>query len=520
MILTSPTTSNIEAWLDQEMIAKGGGAFTPTDDWWRPDPTTGSANVAEAKRAVKEPMRSWLVAALAYYAKVKSARTLNHMTYILTRCAASGLDVLEEADVLAIRNKLDKSEFSVLRIFLKHWRDEYLLAVCPSKQVIMTFYALKPRDASGPCPVESMNPIKGPYTELEIQALFDWVNGAYTDGRVSIERFVYFRLLIATGVRTRQLQQLVFGDLTNVDGDPILRMPKAKQKDFEYRSSFQLIKLSPDLYSFILNYKRLTLRCLKADRPGVDWEKALPNVPIFRAKGKFFGKSVIIDDPDLCFLEDGTQVRFHMQDGSMRALLRGLEYDPAFPISERTGERIHLGSHRFRYTLGTDMSRMGYGPHAIASALAHKTIRSVGKYIKISPEMGRRIDDKMKGEMALVVKAFQGRLVAGTTDPDNSSNTNKVIRGPSSAIATCGSSGGCHLDAPVACYTCSKFQPWYEGQHEEVLQRLQLRQKRAIDVAGQNSEAAISFDRPILAVIQVIYQINAKKMESEGEENE
>ena len=55
MILTSPNNKNIKMWLDQEMVAAGGGVFTPSDDFWRPDPTTQSANVAEAKHAVNPP---------------------------------------------------------------------------------------------------------------------------------------------------------------------------------------------------------------------------------------------------------------------------------------------------------------------------------------------------------------------------------------------------------------------------------------------------------------------------------
>ncbi|UYG06863.1 site-specific integrase [Halomonas sp. M4R1S46] len=520
MILTTPTKNNIDVWLHQEMIAMGGGAFKPADDWWRPDPTAQSANIAEAKFAVPEAMRSWLAAALAYYAKDNSARTLKQLAYVLGRCADLGVDVLDEADAIAIRNRLGKSEFSVLRVFLKRWREEYLLAVCPSEQVIKALYALKPKNTSGPCPVESMNPVKGPFTVRETQALFDWSNDAYANGRISIERFLYIRLLIATGARSRQLQQLVFGDLHNASEGPLLRIPKAKQKGFEYRNSFQTCKLAKDLYSLLVSYQSLTLNCLQADRPGVDWEKALPHVPIFRSKGKKFVHTVIINDPDLHLLEAGPQEKFHKHDGSMKALLYGLETDPAFPISERTGERIHLGPHRFRYTLGTDMSRMGFSQHTVALALGHKSIRSVSRYIKVSPEMGKRIDDKMKKELSLVVNAFKGKLVESAAEAVNGSYPNKTIRGQSSGIATCGASGGCHLDAPVACYTCSKFQPWIEGPHEEVLERLKLRQQRAIDAAGQDSNVAMSFDGPILAVMQVIHQVNAKRKNRKGENNE
>lgn len=520
MILSSPSKKNIEVWLDQEMVAKGGGTFTPSEDCWRPDPTALSSNIVEAKYAVSEEVQPWLVASLAYYAKEKSARSLKQITYTLKRCASANLDVMDEGNALAIRNLLCKSEFSCLRAFLKQWKESYLLAICPSESTIKALYEMKAQSDKGPCPVESMNPQKGPFTALETQALFNWANDAYADGRVSIERFVYIRLLIATGARIRQLQQLVFGDLVDSGMGATLRMPKAKDKTFEYRSSFQLINLTPDLANTLIVYRRLILNRLQVERPGVDWAKAISNAPVFFAKRSKFAHDVIVDDPDLELLETGPQEKFHKPDSSMKALLWGLERDQAFPVSERTGEQIHLSSHRFRYTLGTDMSRMGFGPHAIAAALGHKSIRSVGRYIKASPEMGRRIDNKMKEEMALVVNAFQGRLVTGADAAINGSSPNKTIRSQSGAIATCGASGGCHLDAPVACYTCSKFQPWIEGPHEEVLERLQMRKNRVVDEAGESSNAAISFDRPILSVIQVIDRIKKIKNEAKGDINE
>ncbi|MDW7746375.1 hypothetical protein [Halomonas sp.] len=520
VILSSPSKNNIDAWLMSEMTAKSGGRFTPSDDYWRPDPTAQAANVASAKCAVIDKVRPWLIAALSYYAMEYSARTLKHLAYVLSKCGNSSLDVLDESNIIAVRNILSKSEFAVLRSFLKRWREDYLLEVKPSEAVVDYLYAIKPRNNVGQCPVESMNPEKGPLTPLERRSIFDWANDAFAYGRITIEQFVYIRILITTGVRIRQVQQLVFGDIIEDERGYFLKMPRAKNKGFGYRNSFKTFDISKDLYIILVSYKEITLKALQRERLHVDWKKAIPNVALFRAKGTKFVKTIIKDDPDLSLLEIEPQIKFHKHDGSMKALLRGLEDDQAFPVSERTGEKIHLGAHRFRYTIGTELSRMDAGRHTIAFVLDHKGVRSVSRYIKVSAAMGKRIDDKMKNELSLIVNAFQGRLVAGAADAVNGSLTNKTIRTESSAIATCGASGGCHLDAPVACYTCSKFQPWLDAPHEEVLNRLMLRQQRAIDVAGEESEVAISFDRPILAVMQVIHSINALKQNAEGEHDE
>jgi Phage integrase family len=515
MILSSPTQSNIEEWLNQEMTAKGGGTFRPADDLWRPDQTAQSINAGSAKQSVPEKAQPWLVTALAYYTKEYSVRTVVNLAGTLSLCARLKMDVIDENFSLTMRDRLSRSAFSALRKFLKYWFDLDKLTIRPSQKVISSLFDLRLK-STNVCPVESMDPVKGPFTELEEQALFDWSNDAYTDGRLSIERFVYIRLLIATGARSRQIQQLVFGDISNSAQPPTIQMPNAKDNSFEYRSSFRAFKLAPDLYSILACYKRLLLQKLKSDQPGVDWEKAILNVPLFCAKGNSAKDRVIAEDPELIKLEIHPQEKFHKPSGSLSALLMGLEEIQGFPISERTGKPLHLGSHRFRHTLGTDMSRMGYGPHAIADALNHKGIHTVGRYIKTSPEMGKRIDDKMKLELALVVNAFQGRIVFNETEAVNGSDPTKRIRSESGDIASCGASGGCHLDAPVACYLCSKFQPFVEGPHEEVLERLLLRQKRAITADGEGSSRAISFDRPILAVMQVIDEIRSLDTEKQA----
>lgn len=512
MISTKPKESDIKTWLDQPMIAKGGGTFIPSDNVWRPDPTANSANVVGAKKAVPEEYQQWLVVALAFLAKEKSARSLVDLVWALKACGESGLNVLDSSEAIRIRDRLTRTTFSSLRVFLRYWHD-LELDMGPNESEIAALFDLKPKPPSQ-CPVESLNPIIGPYTQLELQAIFDWVNRAFADNKISWERFVYIRLLIATGARQRQIQQLVFGDISLNGQEPILQMPKAKLRTFEYRSAFQSITLSSDLYEILSHFKSYILRCLKVERPGIDWNLALPNVPLFRSVGKasVWGENaVIIDGLDLRLLEIAPQEKFHKQDGSMKILLKGYEKMAGFPISERTQEPIHLGSHRFRYTLGTDMASEGYGPHPIASALGHNGIKSVGRYIKTSPKMGKRLDNKMKESLVLVVNAFQGCIISRPDEISKSSvSMNQTIRGGAGAIATCGSEGGCHLDAPTACYTCSKFQPWVEADHEEVLQHLEERQRRA----GTDTEKAISFDRSILAVRQVIDQVNKIKSAS------
>ncbi len=513
MILTKPTKSDIERWLDQAMIAKGGGVFVPSNDRWRPDPTTYSANVVAAKKSVPDECQLWLVAAIAFRAKEVSARSLNGLVGALKYCGDKNLNILDVSNVVTIQKGLSRSQFSMIRSFLKFWAD-LELDVAPDTGLIAVLYEQKSKRRSG-CPVESVDPVKGPFTVHELKGIFDWVNDAYAGKKILFSAFVLIRLLIATGARRRQIQQLVFGDIISDGQKAVINMPKAKEREFEYRKNFQRFYLSNDLRDVLASYKNYTLERLKNEQPTVCWDKAIKNVPILRAIGRTWDKAVILDDPNLYELENYPQERFHMSDPSMKGLLNRIEKMSGFPISERTLKTISISSHRFRYTLGSDMARENYGSHAIAAALGHNGIRSVGRYIKTSPQMGKRLDSKMKTELALVVNAFQGEIIPKPDDNTKESTVAKTIYGGSGAIATCGSGYSCHLDAPFSCYTCSKFQPWVEGPHEEVLTRLETRRDRVV-LEGGDSAVVTSFDRPILAVAQVIEKIRNIKKSSSG----
>lgn len=513
IIRTKPTANDISEWLQQKAIAKGGGIFRPSSSKWRPDPTTYSANIAEAKKAVSEFYQPWLIVALVFRAKEISARALCRLSGTLKLCADNNLNILDIKDVILVHQKLDRTQHSILRSFLKYWVN-LELDVSPSSDVVDSHYQLKPKSRSR-CPVESMDPEKGPYTELEVKSLFDWVNDSFSHGNMDITSFILLRMLILTGSRRRQIQQLVFGDILLDGREYYINMPKAKSKSVEFRGDFQRIVIPDDDLRILLSYKRHTIEYLEEKRPGFDWNRVVDNIPLFRVtRGEY--SLLGANETDLVSLSNSPNVNFHMSDASMKGCLLRLNKSADIPISERTGKRIHLSSHRFRYTLGTDMAREGYTAHAIARALSHTNIRSVGRYIKTSPEMGKRLSEKMKSELSLVVNAFQGVIIPAPSEMERQEKRDKVIRGGAKEIATCGSMQGCHLDAPVACYTCSKFQPWIDAPHEEVLKRLEDRQRKASEGAfGNNSY--ISFERPILAVKQVIDSIkDIKRREKKG----
>ena len=182
--------------------------------------------------------------------------------------------------------------------------------------------------------------------------------------------------------------------------------------------------------------------------------------------------------------------------------------------SERTGETLNLTSHRFRRTLGTDMNREGAGLGAIAFALDHTDYQSAGVYTATTADIATRLDRKIGKLLAPLAQAFAGVIVRDESEAVRGDNPESRIRTMSGSdnVGTCGNFSFCGSRAPIACYTCVKFQPWIEAPHEENLNRLYEEREEILDATGDETIAR-QLDRSILAIEDVIRRCELKRIE-------
>jgi len=160
---------------------------------------------------------------------------------------------------------------------------------------------------------------------------------------------------------------------------------------------------------------------------------------------------------------------------------------------------------RFRSTFGTRLAEEGAGRAEIAERLGHVDLQNVDVYFEASPAIVDSIDKSMGRQLAPLARAFKGRLVE---DEEHSTNkgepSSRIIdfRVSSKPLASCAGKGhGCAFNKPVACYTCFRFEPWLDGPHELVLNRLEAdREKWAHDerLAAIN-DVAIEAIREVIA---------------------
>jgi len=504
--LQAPTQDTLDAWLNTPRLARCGKFFTPSELSWWPDRTSSApVNWQAALAAVAPEWQRWLHAALAYLMSDMAQGTVSCVSSVLSRAAQAGLNILNEDHLFDLRERFNAKEFSQLVSFIEFWQTCESVEQRPSQSLTDAYKALPRKKSVRKDVVLSLDPEQGPFTQVEQDALNQWIHEQFCHGQLDPEQYLYLRLLMTYGQRGVQLRMMVFDDFIKTDQDHKIRIWWAKQRtdDAGWRAKSETFGLDEDLYNTVQAYKAILLARLWQEYPGrADWDKAINHVPLFRRlleeRGRVSNIPVLIDLPHQKALEDAPQPEFHISSSTVGKRLSRVERMAGFPISHRTHQPLKITrGHRFRHTLGTDLSNAGLDEWSMARALMHKNTFTVRKYRAVSAELMNLIDAKMSDHLALVVNAFTGTIVQDRASAKNGDQVDRQIED----LAVCGADAVCHLDAPFTCYGCGKFQPLLEADHTAVLERLERRRAQTI---ATDKTTGVLWDRAILACRKVI----------------
>ncbi|WP_243397890.1 site-specific integrase [Herbaspirillum robiniae] len=442
---------------------------------------------------------------LIWYAQNQSLPHLRNMFYraghlfdFIAKTTNSPLADISSVHLLSYKSHLGAdNEWCLGSVsgFLMRWRSLGYLGITRDAEALLSHLKLKgnPKGVS----VATMDPLKGPLTTVELEALQKALNAAYAQHEVSMAEYVLCWLLMMLGQRPTQYAALKVRDVAVVhekDGAVTysLRMPRAKQRDSNARGEFKDRVLTPEIGKLVNEYAR--------------------NVQI-----QFTGQ--LFDPMDAPLFPGGSangaiagyeyHQTSHQLGNVVNAVLRRLKV-----ISERTGDHIHIGAKRFRQTVGTRAAEEGHGELVIAELLDHTDTQNVGVYVRSTPAIVERIDRAVAMQMAPLAQAFSGKLINGPTGASRRVDPASHIRAPEitgkfEAISSCGKHGFCGFLKPVACYTCNNFEPWMDGPHEQILEYL-IAERERLMAAGDSRVASIN-DRSILAVAEVIQLCEAAR---------
>jgi integrase len=496
MIANLPMVLAPHPHLPAEARSRDGAVFDSRRSRWAF--RTGTRNVSfnfELVRGIDESILPSFKAVILWYIENKSARHANgifikyrHLFLTLSTLYNCNISLIDCTAILNYKSALSASKswyLSSLAGAVKKWCELGWPGVDPEVVRLLDGMRLKG------CPkgeaVRTMDPISGPFTDIERQALADALKNTWSAGEISLEENLLAWLAILLAPRPVQLAALKVSDLiisTGADGGKvyILRVPRAKQRETTERGQFTNRALIPGIGELLASYLDQLRTRLRGMVPDVE------QAPMFPAKHP--------SNWPLGFEWHSTSYAISWQ---IVRILEGLDVN-----SERTGKPLNINAQRLRRTRGTHAAMEGHGELVIAALLDHTDTQNVGVYVESRPEIIERIDRALAIKLAPLAQAFAGVLVEGAADLDNSQ---PVVADPrvhdgSRPTGTCGKHGFCGLAAPIACYTCRHFQAWLDGPHEAVLDHLLHERERQV-AQGSKRVASVN-DRTILAVAEVI----------------
>jgi Phage integrase family len=181
-------------------------------------------------------------------------------------------------------------------------------------------------------------------------------------------------------------------------------------------------------------------------------------------------------------------------------------------VLSRIGGPLHITTRRFRYTLASRLFDQGGSQYEVADALDHSDLQNVQVYFDVHSNIVVHVDRATALALAPRAQAF-AKIVEREQDAERGDQKGSRCyygdreREISEPVGTCGNHSFCNIAAaPLACYTCSMFQPWMDGPHDLVLDSLITgREKRA--ELGLNPKMVAIHDHVIIEVAGVIQRI-------------
>lgn len=485
--------------LPEMVTTRDGVEFDPRPNVWSYREAVETVYI-DLQSSVVDVAPNFLLAAkltLIWYAKNRSPGHLRNMHgrlahFLQYRVSLPNLaGEIRATDIINYKSSLPPNRawyLTSLAGFLKKWHRLGYPGV--NEDVVRLLDSLTLSGAAKGVAVALMDPLMGPLTTIEVEALQDALNEAYASRKIDDRDYLLSLLFLALGARPVQFASLKICDLrreATEEGDfaYYLNVPRAKQRGQMSRKLFKERALLPQLGAALMEY---------AEQVRNNYASLLndPNqAPLFPQKR-------VSECPE--------GFEYHMTADSLGTTLTD-SLSKLGAVSERTGEEINIAPIRFRRTLGTRAAQEGHGELVIAELLDHNDTQNVGVYTASTPEIADRIDRAIAMAIAPLAQAFKGIVVddesQATRKGDPSSRIIDLrIDRTAAPVGSCGQHSFCGFIAPIACYTCSSFEPWLDGPHEAVLSHLIERREQLL--ATTDERMASINDRTIYAVAEVI----------------
>lgn len=462
--------------------------------------------------------------ALADYASEFSAGYVKNIFYTCRELFSYGVtDTIREEHILNYLSDLTKDKeykLGSVRAFLLDWYDKGIKGI--DQRAIKLLGSLRISGMVKGKAVATGCPFSGAYSFEEQTALINWYVDMYTTKIITLSDYAFITALQNTGARPSQLSYLYSGDLITRQDAGVehfdLKMPHLKKNDKRIRECFQIKEdVNEDLMLVLKAQAKQSIHYVEKHFSISLSSEEKEIIPVFLRKSEILGLKSFKEfakrtarNPDFfCQRESDHQTIVKRIAKLCPLKTKRIVLDGEF------GD-LHVNARRFRYTHATNMAIVGASAHAIAEELGHEDTQHVTVYTEFKEEMAERIDEALAPSLIPLSQAFSGTLIDSekdairANDPRSLINTNK-----GESVGNCGEFGFC-ANGTVHCYTCNKFQPWVNGPHHQVLDKVISERDRKLKM-GASEFVLQGHNRSIDAIRVVIKKCEVRKQELEEE---
>ncbi|MBA1432786.1 MAG: site-specific integrase [Epsilonproteobacteria bacterium] len=502
------SNNNTEFFL-QESKTLDGFNFDPNLDIWKFTDATNSKqfifsalNILEDKLYGLKRTFIWYLENYSINHAYNMYKYLKHLCKYLSELNNNSITKIDIQDLKNYKNYLNETQMYYLGSlsgFLQKWHEMGYPGL--SKEAYDYLQEIRLKGNQKGTAVLTMDPHAGPFTDLELESIQITLNNKYANNEISDSDFLLVWLMIIYGSRPSQFALLKICDLQIIQRDDssneyIIHIPRVKNRK-KMRSEFKKRILPADIGQLLVQYSE-------------DVKNRFTHILEDLDQAPLFPSSNLNTKKTLPYHCTGEKITKRIQ-----------QVISTFNInSERTEEKLHITSTRFRRTIGTRAAMEGYGELIIAEILDHTDTQNAGVYVQSLPEIIERIDKAMAVYMAPIAQAFAGKLVKDKStairhDDPSADIIDPKVDSSCKAMGKCGTYAFCALSAPLACYTCNSFQAWVDGPHEKLLEYLINERKRLLKTTDYRI-ASIN-DKTILAVALVILECKKYKETNQQE---
>lgn len=479
------------AYLPEEAISRSGIKFYPKEDVWIWFDGVNKIHLNFPELNLQNDLLNSLKASLYVIATTQSPVYVRNLFEVFKNYwrvvgeipgAENGISVALLSKFEASLSSKSKYRLGTLAALLNRWNSLEL----PGLERDCIAY-LNSKTIGGNVKgefVRNRDPLNGPFTESEYIAIYKAVDAAWLRKEIPLWLYVLNRIIFASGGRTSQYASLKIKDF-KFEGDLcIMSLPQVKKRNTNAREELRDFPLSPQTALIVREY--------------IDYLYSIQ----LSAEDAFLPECLITEKADSSSRSEGDLFNGHCQKHNLSIKFTKLMSKISPPSERLEFSPTPINIRRYRYTYGTRLVEEGVSELILADRLGHTDNQHTTVYYEASPKVVENIDLALNQYLAPLADAFKGRIIKNEADSTHKGALGSRIidfKASKRPIASC-AGVSCSFNKPVACYTCSNFEPWLDGPHQEVLDRL-LKERELL----KNDERISKInDAAIIAVRQVI----------------